>query len=151
MPSIKILKIQYLPKILVITLNRFEFNKDLNINVKINKYFSFPFILDLKKFILNKNNNKENIVSICDFILTGIIVHQGDGDYGHYFAIIKDIDNNIWKCYDDKNVKKIDLVDIKNICYGYNTSESNNIDNTLIRIYYFIKKEKKIIVKNLIQ
>ena len=41
MQAIKILKIQYLPKILVITLNRFEFNKDLNINVKINKYFSF--------------------------------------------------------------------------------------------------------------
>ena len=41
MPVIKLLKIQYLPKILVITLNRFEFNKDLNINVKINKYFSF--------------------------------------------------------------------------------------------------------------
>ena len=89
---------------------------------------------------MNINNNNENIVSICDFILTGIIVHKEDGDYGNYIAIIKDIDNDIRKCYDDKNVNIIDLVDIQNICYGQNTSESNNIDNTINAYILFYKK-----------
>ena len=60
LPAIKILKIHYLPKILVITLNRFEYNKDLNIKVKINKYFSFPFKLDLKRFLFNEDNINNN-------------------------------------------------------------------------------------------
>ena len=133
------LKIHYLPKILVISLKRFQYNKDLNINVKINKNFSFPFSLDLKNFLLNIDNNKNNVTK-CNFILKGIVVHQGEGGYGHYIAIIKDNDNDIWKCYDDKNVKIIDLVDIQNICYGQKLSESNNVENIKNAYILFYKK-----------
>ncbi|KAJ3439776.1 ubiquitin carboxyl-terminal hydrolase faf-x-related [Anaeramoeba flamelloides] len=98
-----------LPKNLILHLKRFEWDFKIKNRYKINSKYKFPLKLDMYKYTKdyfkmkysNKNyNSKENYTNLkkmnnvkkkCyEYELTGIIVHRGTSNRGHYYSFIKD-------------------------------------------------------------
>ena len=101
-----------LPNILVIILKRFEFDYNTMLKYKLNKYFEFPFKLDMKDFLI-KNHTENN----TEYELTGITIHYGVADFGHYYDLIKGEDNK-WYKFNDISVSEFKEENIAKEAYG---------------------------------
>jgi ubiquitin C-terminal hydrolase len=56
-----------------------------------------------------------------EYNLTGMVIHTGTADSGHYYSFIKDKDHpqgGKWYEFNDTIVRDFDLNDIANECYG---------------------------------
>ncbi|KAF2069601.1 hypothetical protein CYY_009082 [Polysphondylium violaceum] len=143
--AIKRTLIDRLPNTLVVQLKRFEYDLDNMRNNKLNDYIEFPTLLDIEPFTLdfaekkdkkndnnnnnndNSNNNgtdnneipkeKEKEKQNYKYILTGIILHQGTADYGHYISLIRD-KNGYWFELNDTLVQPYDWNRIPIDCFG---------------------------------
>ncbi|CAF0871823.1 unnamed protein product [Brachionus calyciflorus] len=105
-----------MPKVLFITLLRFEFNKLTKKKSKINTNFIFYDVLDFKEFTYNKTENK--------YSLQAVLIHSGDIDFGHYYTFIKtDMSNKRWHKFDDNLVVECEERDVFSEGYG----ETQNI------------------------
>jgi len=108
-----------LPRILIFVLKRFEFDYNKLTRYKINDYFEFPLELDMNKYtsdyINKKNTNANNKYS-----LKGVVIHSGNCEMGHYYSIIKNLDdkNEDWFLYNDSIVTKFDINNLKKEAFG---------------------------------
>ena len=123
----KQLKIKNLPNILVISLKRFDYDYRTMTKFKLNNYFEFPFELDISEFIINnnKNNDIENSESSNRnnvYELTGITIHYGISDFGHYYDLIKAA-NNKWYKFNDTQISEINESDIPREAFGDRKNE----------------------------
>ena len=69
----------------------------------------------------NDNNSSNGSNECTKYSLTGVIIHTGTADSGHYYSIIKDIqknEQNLWYEFNDTIVKAYDFQDIKNEAFG---------------------------------
>ena len=111
--------IKEMPRYLIATLKRFDFDFDLMMRKKLNDYFEFPTELDLHEYTQEYLNVKEkedkereekrknqmgdaaededmqeiklkNPAEYYQFDLVGCIVHAGTADSGHYYSYIKE-------------------------------------------------------------
>jgi len=71
------------PKILIISLKRFQKTKT-GIRSKIENFVSFPFTLDMKKYITKINDNNNTI-----YELNAVVNHVGGLTGGHYYCYAK--------------------------------------------------------------
>ena len=101
-----------LPNILVVILKRFEFDYNTMLKYKLNKYFEFPFKLDMKEYLI-----KEHTEINTEYELTGITIHYGVADFGHYYDIIKGPDGK-WYKFNDISVSEFKEEDIPREAYG---------------------------------
>ena len=101
-----------LPNILVIALKRFEFDYDTMYKIKVNDYFEFPFELDMNDYLVEENTEKNTI-----YELTGITIHDGVADFGHYYDLIKDSNNN-WYKFNDITVREFSKENIPEEAFG---------------------------------
>ena len=101
-----------LPNILVIALKRFEFDYNTMLKYKLNKYFEFPYKLDMKDYLI-ENHKEVN----TEYELTGITIHYGVVDFGHYYDIIKGPDNK-WYKFNDISVTEFKEEDIPLEAFG---------------------------------
>ena len=101
-----------LPNILVIALKRFEFDYDSMVRIKLNSYFKFPFELNMKKYLIEDNNEINT-----EYELTGITIHDGMADFGHYYDFIKAPDNK-WYKFNDTRVKVFNEDEIPKEAFG---------------------------------
>jgi hypothetical protein len=101
-----------LPNILVIALKRFEFDYNTMLKYKLNKYFEFPYELDMKDYLI-ENHQETN----TEYELTGITIHFGVSDFGHYYNIIKGPDNK-WYKFNDISVSEFKEEDIPREAFG---------------------------------
>ena len=101
-----------LPNILVIALKRFEFDYNTMLKYKLNKYFEFPFKLDMKDYLIE--NHKE---TNTEYELTGITIHFGVADFGHYYNLIKGPDNK-WYKFNDISVSEFKEEEIPKEAFG---------------------------------
>ena len=133
----KHLQLKSLPNNLVFSLKRFEFDYDMMSKYKLNKYFEFPHILDVKDYLI-ENHIEENTV----YELTGITIHFGYSDFGHYYDLIKGPDNK-WYKFNDINITEFREEDIPKEAFGekegsdddsYREKESGK-NNAYILIY----------------
>lgn len=72
------------------------------------------------------------------FELTGILLHSGGADSGHYYSIIRERETGKWLKFDDKNVSYFDVKDIPNECFGEhpeNKSAYGSHRNAYILVY----------------
>ena len=93
-------KFIYIPKVLVIVLNRQE-EKDFGINVVYNE------ILNLRKFIFYDTNP-------CKYELIGVInLLSNFGEEKKYVAFCKSSADKKWYSYDDSDVAEINFEDVK--------------------------------------
>ena len=91
----KKIELYHIPKILIITLKRFNHNK------KLNTLIEFPLQnLDLNKYIKSDDQ-------ISKYDLFGVINHFGSLEYGHYTSFCKNYHDNLWYEYNDRIVNKI--------------------------------------------
>lgn len=115
--TVKRISIKKLPNYLFFNLQRFEFNFDHNIRVKVNDYCEFPLEIDMQPFTqaylkksekhkrptTTENKDAEYYSSSksihdqgpnCEYTLKGVVIHMGTADSGHYYSIIRDENTN---------------------------------------------------------
>ena len=126
----KQLKIKNMPNILVISLKRFDYDYKKMIKFKLNSYFEFPFELNLSEFLLNQNNenaeksNEDNL-----YELTGLTIHYGVSDFGHYYDLIKAA-NNKWYMFNDIVIKEVSESDIPKEAFGVRENDNDINEET---------------------
>ena len=106
--------IKELPRFMIMTLKRFEFDMEKFIKVKVNDYCEFPTELDMSAYTQDGMNRKLEIerlkkeaaergeeyveeeiplkrpANYYKFKLNGVVVHSGTADSGHYYSYIRD-------------------------------------------------------------
>lgn len=96
---VKKYKFKVLPNSLVLTLNRFEFDLATMTRRKLNNHFEFTEELNLDDFEFLDSSIKN---SQSQYELTGVILHSGIADAGHYISYIKR--ENVWMEFNDGTV-----------------------------------------------
>ena len=144
-PVLKRLSIKKLSDIVIIRLNRFEFDYTTFERIKLNDYLEFPQTLNFKAWMRstivmqnkedNKNLNLKDIViseneamesEDSKFELSGVLVHSGGSEGGHYYSFINDKDSCKWYEFNDGNVSDFNIANLKNECFG--SEEKDNFD-----------------------
>ena len=128
-----------LPNILVVNLKRFEFDYNTMLKSKLNNYFEFPFELDMKEYLIEDHQEINT-----KYELTGITIHFGFSDYGHYYDLIKSPDGK-WYKFNDNCVYEFDEKNIPQEAFGEKDNEvdfmkdieekDNDQNNAYILIY----------------
>ena len=127
----KKLKLKSLPNILVISLKRFDYDYRTMTKFKLNNYFEFPFELNMSEFLINKNESQEKIDNKNSlYELTGITIHFGVSDYGHYYDLIKAV-NNKWYKFNDTNITEFDESEIPKEAFGDKENENNDLESEI--------------------
>jgi ubiquitin carboxyl-terminal hydrolase 8 len=91
--SLKCTRLWKLPKILIVTIKRFDHTLKKNV-----KPVKVPDKLSMKKYKIYKDTYEE-------YKLTSICLHQGSANYGHYVALCRHPTNN-WVVIDDQSIRK---------------------------------------------
>ena len=118
----KKMTIKELPKCLVFVLNRFEFDYDKMIRNKISTYFEFPKKIDMTSYY-----DGVEVDSDLSFDLKGCIIHKGNSEFGHYYSIIKDFENNKWILFNDIEISEFEEEFLEEEAFG--NPESNGISD----------------------
>lgn len=105
-------QIQVLPKILVCSLRRFEYDLVKGIRRKLNDRFSFPHTVDFRPFCTQQDLPKD----YYQYQLRGVAVHIGMAEAGHYYSIVKDGDK--WLKCDDEIVTNYAISDLPKEAFG---------------------------------
>jgi hypothetical protein len=107
---------------------------------KLNKYFEFPFKLDMKDYLI-ENHNETN----TEYELTGITIHFGVSDFGHYYDLIKGPDNK-WYKFNDISVSEFKEEEIPKEAFGekdiFDEDSYKEKENGKNNAYILIYKKK---------
>jgi ubiquitin C-terminal hydrolase len=110
------------PKILILVLNRGKNNMDYQGN------FEFGSEIDLTNILVNKNNKFKK------YFLIGVITHLGEsGDSGHFIAYCRNRQRELFHCYNDAVVCKLNKNDN---AYGKNQSDNISDKKTPYILFY---------------
>ncbi|KAJ3321282.1 hypothetical protein HDV06_004507 [Boothiomyces sp. JEL0866] len=102
------------PPVLHLQLKRFDYDMERDQFVKINDRHEFGMTLDLERF-LDSDADK----SIKQrYRLQGVLVHSGDLNAGHYFALIRPKKDGSWYRYDDDKVIPVTEKEVLNDNFG---------------------------------
>ena len=107
------------PKILQIHLRRFQFDSKKNVFAKLNSYLSFPEVIDLAPYSVDKD--KTNL-----YELFGVLIHWGTISSGHYFAYLRTSKEKRWYMFNDSTVIEVSFEEV--IKAGYGGFIRENID-----------------------
>jgi ubiquitin C-terminal hydrolase len=118
---------------LIFHLMRFDFDVATYRKRKLNEYFNFPTRINMKKWTKsgqaqmaaesvgtpNSELAAEFPEEYYDYQLTGILVHTGSADSGHYYSFIKERENpGKWYQFNDRVVSEFDANSIPHECFG---------------------------------
>ena len=116
--------IKEVPDNLILHLKRFDFDMETLLRKKLNDHFEFPTELDLAPFLaenVDKDPSEMNDVAKQEYVLSGVLVHSGTADSGHYYSYIKSRDESkegTWFLFNDSLVEKFDSTSIPETCFG---------------------------------
>ena len=136
-----------LPQCFVFVLNRFEYDYDKMIRNKISNYCELPNEIDMTPYYDGVEVDQD-----LHFYLSGMIIHQGSSEIGHYYSIIKDPELNKWLLLNDEEIYEIDEDYMKEQAFG-NFENNGPPDSPSAYVIFYqryntnIKTEEKI--KNL--
>ncbi|KAM0672586.1 ubiquitin-specific protease ubp15 [Ordospora colligata] len=91
-----------LPPVIFVLLKRFNVDFESGRGYKVNDYFEYPDVLDMKQFVdepeeivdeqridgLEESKN-ENRANMNEYELYSVVVHRGDVEEGHFYAYLK--------------------------------------------------------------
>ncbi|EAY11931.1 Clan CA, family C19, ubiquitin hydrolase-like cysteine peptidase [Trichomonas vaginalis G3] len=89
----------HLPDVLILHLQRFEFDPNSLSMTKINTRYQFMTEIDMKDFMDEASNES------TEFTLTGVIVHSGNPIGGHYYSYLKTKNDSQWYLFNDSSVR----------------------------------------------
>ncbi|OHT10754.1 hypothetical protein TRFO_19889 [Tritrichomonas foetus] len=98
------------PKLLIIHLKRFEYNLLTSVREKVNDRYVFHSELDFTSVM-------EDTSTPVFYDLTGIVIHMGSAQGGHYVSHIL-TKENAWYTFNDENVSQININRLINSSYG---------------------------------
>ncbi|KYQ94124.1 hypothetical protein DLAC_04405 [Tieghemostelium lacteum] len=119
--------IDKLPNTLILHMKRFEYDLDNMRNIKLNDFCEFPMVLDTEPYCFEPLDRKEKnqMPVMADehpdkykYTLSGIVLHQGTADSGHYITLIKDNQSGNWFELNDTLVQAYDPNRIPIDCFG---------------------------------
>ncbi|KAG1146277.1 hypothetical protein G6F37_001340 [Rhizopus arrhizus] len=102
------------PPVLHLQLKRFEYDMHRDTMVKINDHHVFPDTIDLREYCSTPSDDPEEHI----YLLHGVLVHSGDIDGGHYFALLKPEKDGKWFRFDDDRVTPVTLREVFEDNYG---------------------------------
>ena len=120
------------PDNLIFGLKRFDYDIMTGLRCKLNDHFQFPEVLDVAPYTLNHLSQPNQPLQPDTFELTGVIVHSGTADSGHYFSYIRQrpcvkSKQNSWVQFNDSDVTPFDPVSIQDNCFGGLDTSWNNL------------------------
>lgn len=138
--TLKLTCLKRLPNHLIFVLKRFELDYNTMQREKINDYFEFPNRINLEPYTqqgLKKARQKNEVPyadkldldelppEYFDYKLTGIIIHEGSLESGHYYSLIQNRatgstvpEDQSWLKFDDKIVSAYNPKDIPSDAFG---------------------------------
>ncbi|KAJ3379551.1 hypothetical protein HDU92_006617 [Lobulomyces angularis] len=114
--------INSLPNNLIVHLKRFDYDQDSMRRIKLNDKFEFPEVLDMFPYTAEGVDHSENnfITSKrCLYELSGVLIHSGSSESGHYYSYVKDKEyTDRWIAFNDSNVSTFNSNLISQKCFG---------------------------------
>jgi hypothetical protein len=95
-----------LAPVLIVTLKRFAFDFERMQKVKVHSRYSFPRELDLGPYTASGADAPATLSADCRYTLTGIVVHTGSADSGHYYSYVR---HERWYELNDRTATVVDL------------------------------------------
>lgn len=105
------------PPVLHLQLKRYDFDFIREQMVKINDRYEFPTEIDLSPYLEEPNGP-------CEYALHGVLVHCGDLNIGHYYALIKPKRDSPWYKFDDERVTRATMKEVLEDNFGGEISPS---------------------------
>ncbi|KAJ9608473.1 hypothetical protein H2200_007461 [Cladophialophora chaetospira] len=111
------------PDNLIFNLKRFDYDIMTGMRTKVNDEFQFPDTLDIAPYTLARLSDEQQSGEPDYFQLTGVIVHSGTADSGHYYSFIRQrpsIKNvqDAWVQFNDQDVGTFDPKQMRDNCFG---------------------------------
>ena len=116
------------PDNLIFNLKRFDYDIMTGMRTKVNDEFQFPDTLDIAPYTLARLSDEQRSGEPDLFQLTGVIVHSGTADSGHYYSFIRQRPSiksvqEAWVQFNDQDVGVFDHNQMRDNCFG-GTSEA---------------------------
>lgn len=116
------------PDNLIFNLKRFDYDIMTGMRAKVNDEFQFPDTLDIAPYTLARLSDEQTPEEPDYFQLTGVIVHSGTADSGHYYSFIRQrpsskLVQDSWVQFNDQDVSVFDPSQMRDNCFG-GTSEA---------------------------
>ena len=120
------------PDNLIFNLKRFDYDVLTGLRCKLNEHFQFPDVLDIAPYTLEHLSQPDRPLTADNFELTGVIVHSGTADSGHYFSYIRQRPSardkhHSWVQFNDADVATFDPGHIQDNCFGGPDANWNNL------------------------
>ncbi|CAN6654553.1 ubiquitin carboxyl-terminal hydrolase 15 [Trichomonascus vanleenenianus] len=106
---------QSFPPVLHLQLKRYEYDFMRDMMVKVNDRYEFPLEVDLSPFMDEESIDHSES---WEYALHGVLVHSGDQNAGHYYALIKPEADGDWFKFDDDRVTRATLKEVLEENYG---------------------------------
>ena len=111
------------PDNLIFNLKRFDYDITSMVRCKVNDEFAFPETIDMAPYTLDGITNQEDSVKPDIFELTGVIVHSGTAETGHYYSFIRQrpsmkLKQYSWLQFNDADVTFFNPDNLRDACFG---------------------------------
>jgi hypothetical protein len=113
---------------------------------KINNYCELPKVIDMTSFY-----DGVEVDSDLTYELSGMIIHEGNSEFGHYYSIIKDDELNKWIKFNDEQILEFDEEKLEEEAFGKEENGPVDAPSAYVVFYHRNGVDKKIkeIVKNI--
>lgn len=126
LPTIKRVSIKTLPNFLIIHLKRFSFDFEMMQQTKLNDRFEFPLVLDMRPYTVDGRGAETSGPADENYLyeLSGVVVHYGTANSGHYYSFIKERvtrpskRGGNWLEFNDNFVTEFDVDDMEEETFG---------------------------------
>lgn len=108
------------PHNIIIQLQRGDYRLDTGEGIKLVHEFGFPTQLRAEELASYTHSSPSKF----NYTLSAVVVHEGDPESGHYYAIV-DGDNGEWYLCDDFNITPFDIGELSKV---FGVSEEMNFD-----------------------
>ncbi|ORZ40542.1 hypothetical protein BCR44DRAFT_294472 [Catenaria anguillulae PL171] len=120
--AVKSTHVGTLPTNLIFHLKRFEFDMEFFHRIKINDRFEFPPTIDMRPY-LTPAGRAATPGSAADpgetkYDLTGVLVHMGTSESGHYYSFIRDAETLEWFQFNDTIVSPFQVDHLPEEAFG---------------------------------
>ena len=132
-----------IPDTLTFCLKRFTFEAMMGLEGKVNDRFDFPAQIDMSNYKREYLEDRSTPPVPDLYELTGVIVHQGSLEFGHYWSYVRlagsgDASTATWVCLEDKNVKVCaSIEEVQLQCFGgaRHVNGHERADNAYVLLY----------------